>query len=210
MVDENGELIEPSGFHFFQCGAMHAKWDEKELSYKWTMSDYVQVTPDESMRGMFEPTFARLGDNKFIMVMRNSNDGNCNVIGQKFFSVSNDNGYHWTRPKPLTYDDGSTMFSSSSVPKLFEHSSGKLYYIGIINGKNTKGNAPRFPLCIAELDRETCTIIKKSVTVIDTERGCQNDYSNHGIYEDSKKRIVIYTPYKTEDKRGLSRYVIEL
>nr|MBQ4320476.1 exo-alpha-sialidase [Clostridia bacterium] len=210
MVDENGKLIEPAGFHFFQCGAMHAKWDEELQEYKWTMSEYVQVTPEESMRGVFEPTFGRLGDNRFIMVMRNSNHKNPNVIGQKFYSVSDDNGYHWSRPKPLTYDDGSTMYSSSCVPKLFAHSNGKLYYIGIINSENPDSNSPRYPLCIAELDRESCTIVKDSVTVIDTKRGNQASYSNHGIYEDSQKRIIVYTPFNSSDKRGLSRYVIEL
>ena len=210
IVDSEGKLFEPAGFHFFQCGAMHAKWNEEFLDYDWTMGDYVRVTPAESMRGVFEPTFARIGDNSFIMVMRNSNLKAPEVIGQKFFSVSRDNGYSWSQPKPLTYDDGSTMYSSSSVPKLFEHSSGKLYYIGVINDQNPKDNGPRYPLCIAELDRTSCTILRDTVTVIDTARGIQNDYSNHGIYENSRGELVVYTPFKDEGLFGLNRYVIQI
>lgn len=208
VVDENGKLYEPSGFHFFQSGALHAVWDEEALRYRWTMSDYVRVTPQESMRGVFEPTFARLGENRYLMVMRNSNHGDPSVTGQKFYSVSENSGYSWSQPSPLTYDDGTTMYSSSCVPKLFAHSGGKLYYIGIINSENPDSNHPRYPLCIAELDRQTCMVRKETVTVIDTGRGCQKDYSNHGIYEDSQGRLVIYTPFRTETACGLNRYIV--
>ncbi len=219
IVDENGNLVEPAGFHFFKCGALHAKWDGENAKYDWTMGNYVRVTPDKSTRGVYEPTFGKRGDGNYIMIMRNSNLKAPSVIGQKFYSVSSDNGYTWSEPKPLTYDDGTTMYSSSSVPKLWAHSNGKLYYIGVINDKNPEENLPRYPLCIAEVDRENCTIIKDTVTVIDTKRphhsdergGVNADYSNHGIYEDSMGHIVVYAPY-TNDKgeRGLNRYEIEV
>ena len=212
IVDENGNLFEPENFHFFQSGALHAKWNEETLGYDWTMSDYVRVTPMESMRGVFEPTFARLDKNRYIMIMRNSNfKHEHEVIGQKFYSVSDDNGYHWTRPKPLTYDDGGTMYACSSVPKVLAHSNGKLYYIGVINDSNPSGNGPRFPLCIAEIDRETCTVKRDTVTVIDTARPEHTskspaDYTNHGVFEDSKGRIIIYAPFFG----ALNRYEIEV
>ncbi len=222
MTDEEDNLIEPAGFHFFECGALRATWDGESLTYRWDFGEYVQVTPEESLRGVFEPTFARLRENTYIMVMRNSNMGREGVIGQKFYSVSTDNGWTWSRPQPLTYDDGSTMYASSSVPKLFAHSNGKLYYIGIINAENPKGNEPRYPLAIAELDRETCTIVKDTVTILDTRRPSHEaqgkvkhivDYSNHGVYEDSAGRLIVYAPYR-EDLHtwecGLNRYEITL
>lgn len=222
MVDENGDLIEPAGFHFFECGALRAEWQSETLSYRWNMSRYVQVTPKESLRGVFEPTFARLGENTYIMVMRNSNMERDAVIGQKFYSISEDNGKTWSIPKPLTYDDGTTMYSSSCVPKLLPHSNGKLYFIGVINDRNPSGNLPRYPLAIAELDRETCTIIKSSVAIIDTERPSHKiqgktthliDYSNHGVYEDSQHRIIVYAPYRDDLSKwesALNRYEITL
>lgn len=226
IVDEDGNLVEPAGFHFFQSGALHARWNESAMGYDWTMSEYVRVTPEESMRGVFEPTFARLGEGRFLMIMRGSNMGAPQIIGQKFYSVSEDNGMHWTRPKPLTYDDGSTMYSSSSVPKLLAHSNGKLYYIGVITKDNVSGNTPRYPLCIAEVDRESCTVVRSSVTVIDTARPFHReqranggnglnivDFSNHGVYEDSRGRIIVYAPFRHDLSRWegvLNRYVIEL
>ena len=178
------------------------------------------------MRGVFEPTFARLGGNRFMMIMRGSNMGAPQMTGQKFFSVSDDNGMHWSCPKPLTYDDGSTMYSSSSVPKVLAHSNGKLYYIGVITEGNVSGNLPRYPLCIAEVDKERCCILRDTVTVIDTERPFHRrqlanagrrmqvvDYSNHGIFEDSAGRIIVYAPFRTDLSLWegvLNRYEITL
>lgn len=212
IVDENGELFEPEKFHFFKSGALRARWNEENLRYDWTMSEYVQVTPEESIRGVFEPTFARLDKNRYMMVMRNSNYRHENeVIGQKFCSVSDDNGCHWSRPEPLTYDDGGTMYASSTVPKLLAHSGGRLFYIGVINDSNPSGNGPRFPLCIAEIDRESHRVKRDTVTVIDTARPEHNakspaDYTNHGVFEDSKGRIIVYAPFFG----GLNRYEIEV
>ena len=226
IVDETGKLVEPAGFHFFQSGALHARWNEAAQGYDWSMSEYVRVTAEESMRGVFEPTFARLDAGKFLMVMRGSNMDAPQMIGQKFYSVSEDNGMHWSRPQPLRFDDGSTMYSSSCVPKLLAHSNGKLYYIGVINEENVQGNLPRYPLCIAEVDRERCCILRDTLTVIDTERDFHRkqkgsagrrlqvvDYSNHGIFEDSKGRIIVYAPFRTDLSLWegvLNRYEITL
>ena len=219
MVDGEGRLIEPAGFHFFKSGALHAKWNGESSLYDWTMSEYASVSPDVSTRGVYEPTFGRLSEGRYIMVMRGSNLKAPEMTGQKFYSVSEDNGYHWSSPVPLTYDDGGVMYSSSSVPKLWAHSNGKLYYIGVINDKNPTENLPRFPLCIAELDRATCTVKRDTVTVIDTAHphhseekgGIRADYSNHGIFENSGSNIVIYAPYTDENRvQGLNRYEIEV
>ena len=226
IVDENGKLVEPAGFHFFQSGALHARWNEEKNDYDWSISNYVRVTPEESMRGVFEPTFAKLSENRYIMIMRNSNMKAPHVIGQKFFSVSDDNGMNWSRPQPLRYDDGGVMYASSCVPKLLAHSNGKLYYIGVINDKNPDGNLPRTPLCIAEVDKTTCTIRRDTVTVIDQERQFHRDqikaasgklnlvdYSNHGVFEDSLGRIVVYAPFRRDLSKYecvLNRYEIEV
>ena len=207
MTDEGGGLIEPAGFHFFQSGALRAAWNEKRLDYDWDMGDYVRVSPEKSTRGVFEPTFARLDGRRVLMVMRASNyKRERDLIGRKFYAVSEDDGRHWSAARPLDYDDGGVMYSSSSVPKLWAHSSGRLYYIGVINARNPEGNGPRAPLCIAEIDRTRCCVIRESVCVIDRAREGAADYTNHGVYEDSCGHIVVYAPFKG----ALNRYEIEV
>ena len=141
------------------------------------------------------------------MVMRASNyKRERDMIGRKFYAVSEDDGRHWSAARPLDYDDGGVMYSSSSVPKLWAHSSGRLYYIGVINARNPEGNGPRAPLCIAEIDRARRCVVRESVCVIDRAREGAADYTNHGVYEDSRGHIVVYAPFKG----ALNRYEIEV
>lgn len=224
IVDENNELINPTGMGYLKSGCIKVTWIKEKLDYEFDMGEYASVTLNESTRGVFEPTFAKVGKNKLVMIMRASNSGNEDFHGgTKFISVSDDNGMTWSRPKPLTYDDGSVMYSSSCMPKLLNHSNGKIYYIGMINESNPCRNLPRYPICIAELDDKTYTIKKDTVVIIDTKRKNHEpsaptrnlvDYSNQGIYEDKKTgQIVVYAPYRedlTEYACVLNKYVIDV
>ena len=187
------------------------------------LREYVTVGLDKSVRGLYEPTYGVINNNEIMMIMRNSNYRQSDTItGAKFYSISVDNGYTWSEPEMLLYDDGSIMYSSSCIPKVLNHSNGDIYYIGVINEENPKGNLPRYPLCIAKIEKETKRIIKKSVTIIDTKRKNHDleantsnvvDYSNHGIYEDKKTGdIVVLAPYREDLTRYscyLNRYVVK-
>jgi hypothetical protein len=70
---------------------------------------------------------------------------------------------------------------------------------------------PRYPLCIARLDTDTLSILRDSVTVIDT-RGAWHiaqqeveaarypvDYSNHHSYLDAaESKIVVHAPFRAD------------
>ena len=227
-VDEQGALVEPSGFMFLKCGALKAFWNAKKADYDWQFGQWVQVDWHMSTRGVYEPTFARLGENSVLMVMRGSNMRfRDSIDGQKFFSVSHDNGLTWTEPRPLAYDDGGTMYSSSCIPKLLCHSSGRVFFVGVICNENPDGNLPRWPLCIAEINMATMTIRRDSVLYIDGRRDFHKkaqeeaaktgqrlnhiDYSNHTVYEDDEGNIVVLAPFRFDLSKWenvLNRYVI--
>ena len=197
---------------------------KKSLITNGELVDYAAVTPEESTRGVYEPTFGRIGSDSFIMIMRGSNMHNSDKIeGVKFYSITHDNGLSWTKPIPLKYNDGTTMYSSSSIPKLIMHSNGKLYFIGVINETNPNGNLPRYPLCIAEVDTKNFSIIKDSVTILDTKRAFHDealkgsnvvDFSNQGIYEDEKTGdIIVLAPFRTDlscYKAVINKYVVKV
>jgi hypothetical protein len=224
IVDEKDGVINPSSMGFMKCGAMKGTWNEGSLDYQWNLGEYASVTQEESTRGVFEPTFERIGEKKIIMVMRGSNlNKEEQIEGVKFYSISQDNGMTWTKPIPLKYDDGSTMYSSSCIPKIIRHSNGKLFFIGVINKSNPKGNLPRYPLCIAELDPNRGVILKETITIIDTKRASQDeticdaypvDFSNHGIYEDENTGdIIVLAPMRpnlAEFGSVLNKYVIKV
>lgn len=205
-VDLQGNLIEPSGFMFLKSAALRAMWDEQKQDYAWSLSNYVSVDDQQSTRGIYEPSFAKLSENNYFMLMRASNFGREeDMLCTKFYSISSDNGKSWCAPEKITYDDKSAVYSSSSIPKLIVHTNGKIYYVGILNDKNPCGNLPRYPLCIAELDPKNFCIIKDSVVQIDTKRDSQGnegenyfvDYSNHCVYEDRDTReLIVIAPYR--------------
>lgn len=228
VVDEEGNLVEPSGFMFLKAGAWRIFWNEEKEDYDWAFTQWKEVSPQESARGVYEPHFVRLSKDRYAMIMRGSNMGfRDTMTGQKFISVSEDNGKTWSSPRPLTYDDGSVMYSSSTIPKLLSHSNGKAYFIGMIHDENPDGNLPRFPLCIAEFDPVKCAIKKDTVTLLDTERDYHKtqkeeakkqkkfvcvDYSNHTVYEDEKGDIVVLSPFRFDLLKWegvLNRYIIE-
>ncbi|HQM97037.1 MAG TPA: sialidase family protein [Clostridia bacterium] len=223
MLDKDGTLLNPTGMGYMKAGVLKAFWNSETLDYEWDLGEYVTVGLDKSVRGLYEPTYGVINNNEIMMIMRNSNYRQSDTItGAKFYSISVDNGYTWSEPEMLLYDDGSIMYSSSCIPKVLNHSNGDIYYIGVINEENPKGNLPRYPLCIAKIEKETKRIIKKSVTIIDTKRKNHDleantsnvvDYSNHGIYEDKKTGdIVVLAPYREDLTRYscyLNRYVVK-
>jgi hypothetical protein len=223
MLNEDRTVLNPTGMGYMKAGAMKAVWNQEKSEYEWDIKEYVTIGLDKSVRGLYEPAFGLLGNSNVMMVMRNSNHRQSDkIIGTKYVSFSKDNGYTWTSPEMLLYDDGSVMYSSSCIPKILNHSNGNLYYIGVINDENPKGNLPRYPLCIAKIDKKTKRVIKNTVTVLDTKRSNHDsaintanvvDYSNHGVYEDKKTgNIVILAPYRedlTQYSCYLNRYVVK-
>ena len=146
---------------------------------------------------MYEATVAEMDDGRCLMVMRMSNHGG-KVKGCKMCSVSADQCRTWSAPKPLTYDDESWLYSSASNGILLRHSSGRVFYCGVITQTNTRSNSPRWPVCLAEVDQQSLTICKASVRVVATRRPDEPSsvqYVNHGIYEDKDTgSLVVLTP----------------
>ena len=88
--------------------------------------------------------------------------------GVKLFSISNDNGYTWTKPEPLCYEDGSYAYSAANFPETFRSTkNGKPYVIINISPKPCAGCDPRTALHIAELSTDPVAIKRDSVAIIE-------------------------------------------
>lgn len=211
-VGPDGDIYNPTGMGFFKSGCILGSWNAGNLQYDWEACDtYAEVTPEESTRGVYEPVIQELDDGTLFMVLRGSNMKRPDILGTKFISVSRDQGRTWSRPVRLQYGDGQPMYSSSSCPDLVQDEQGRIYFVGIITGDNPNGNLPRYPLCIARLDTDTLSIVRDSVTVIDTRRAWHIaqqeveaarypvDYSNHHSYFDAaESRIVVHAPFRAD------------
>ena len=175
------------GYTYHDAAVLIGKWTDS-MKIEWDLSQRVVGDPRKSTRGCLEPTLAEMPDGRILMVCRGSNDVKLELPGYKWYSVSDDGGRHWSNPpKPWTYADGSAFFSSSSCSQLLRHSNGKYYWLGNISPHNPRGNNPRYPLVIGQLDPESLLLLKETVAVIDTRGAGDNSsllLSNFIAHED--------------------------
>jgi hypothetical protein len=154
------------GYTYTDAAVLHGRWRGNAL--EWEMSELVKADPAKSTRGMDEGTIGFLDDGRLLMVLRGSNDRRPELPGRRWFALSSDAGRRWTSPAPWTYDDGEPFFSPSSCSQLVRHSSRRLFWLGNITPHNPRGNRPRYPFVIGEVDRRTGLLLRASVRVIDT------------------------------------------
>lgn len=169
-VGPDGNYSNPgAGFTYTDCLLLMGKWlGSGELA--WTTSDRIVGDPARTTRGMIEPTIAELKDGSILMVMRGSNDAVPTLPGHKWMARSVDGGESWSKPEPWTYTDGHPFFSPSACSQLIPHSSGMLLWMGNICDENPRGNRPRYPIVLGEVDRQSGLLIRESVTVIDDRK----------------------------------------
>ena len=162
----DGKLANPLGAYTFHDAAiLHGKWKGNQL--EWESGPRIEADPQRATRGMDEPTLARLANGKWICVMRGSNDKKPTLPSYRWISISNDGGWNWTKPAPWTYHNGEAFFSPSACSQLIAHPNGRLYWAGNIAPENPRGNRPRYPFVIGEVDRDSALLIKSSLRVVD-------------------------------------------
>jgi len=166
------------------------RWNAAAEDYEWTAGARVEISPDHSARGLMEPEVAELQDGRLLVVWRGSThcwDGTvAKLPGRKFFSISTDGGRTLSAPAEWKYDDGSSFYSPSSIHRLLRHSvTGRLYWLGNISATPPRGNSPRYPLIIAEVDEAKAALKRNTVTAIDDRRPGQGDiqFSNFSLLE---------------------------
>ena len=131
--------------------------------------------------------------------------------GVKWLTVSKDGGRTWAQCKPLTYDDGSTLYSPACGSKIIRSSkNGRYYWLANILDENPRGNSPRYPLRVAEFDPVSLTTLKDTVNLIDT-RG-ENDpldiqVCGDVLYEDRVTKNILVMP-KNDLMKHYYRYGI--
>jgi hypothetical protein len=178
------------------------KWNPATRDYDWTTGQRVVVSRRLTSRGLLEPVSAELKPGgtscrppRILVIWRGSNTKT--TPGRKWCSVSDDGGLTLEPVRELKYDDGTSFYSPSTMSELIRaESNGKLYWIGNISPKPPKGNSPRHPLVIAEVDEDLAALKKNTVTVIaDREPGQLKtvQYSNFSVLENmATGEIEIY------------------
>lgn len=194
----DGDYANPGrGYTYTDCLLLKGTWrDDGGLS--WTCSERIVGDPTRTTRGLIEPTIAELADGRILMVMRGSNDAVPEWPGHKWSAYSDDGGDTWSTPEPWTYEDGFAFHSPSACSQLLPHSNGSLYWIGNICEQNPRGNRPRYPIVIGEVDRDSGRLIRESVAVVDDRRPGESErmtLSNFHAREDRETGdVLVYYP----------------
>ncbi len=176
VLGPDGKLSNPGGGWTYTDAMMILGTWQADNTIEWTAAKFIKGDPDKSTRGMIEPTIIQMPDERLLCVMRGSNEIfyprpiTYRGPSYRWFSVSSDDGDTWTTPKPWTYDNDEPFFSPSACSHLMRHSSGRVFWIGNISPTNPKGNNPRYPLVIGEVDSVTLKLIESTVLIIDTKR----------------------------------------
>jgi hypothetical protein len=166
-LGSDGGLSNPGGgYTYTDVAVLHGTWRGDRI--EWQMSQLVRGNPSRSTRGMNEGTLGLLEDGRLLLVMRGSNDRKPGLAGYRWYSISRDGGRRWTEPEPWTYEDGRPFLSPSSCSQLVAHSSGRLLWFGNIVPQNPRGNRPRYPFVMGEVDTRTGLLRRQTVRVIDT------------------------------------------
>ena len=196
--------VEPSNPYLipYEAGCLIGEWRGDRL--EWDLGELVKIDPRLSSRGLCEPTLAELCDGSILMVCRGSNDTITHMPGRKWCSISRDGGLTWSEPFAFRYDDGEPFFSPAAGSRLIRNSkNGKLYWIGNILKENPRGNRPRYPLQIAEVDEDKKAIIKETVQVIEDRRKGDSpwvQFSNFKAYEDRETHEFVLTMARIQER----------
>ena len=162
------------------------KWDAQAGEYRWTAGKPVAASPRTVSDGFDEPAIAELRDGRVLVIWRGTNTEE--TPGHKWFSISRDGGLTFDQPREWKYDDGTGFYSPASIHHLIRHSvTGNLYWIGNISAVLPRGNWPRYPLVIAEVDETIPALKRDTVTVIadrSPEQTAYVEFSNFSLLED--------------------------
>jgi hypothetical protein len=188
-VGPDGSYYNPGGgYTYTDVAVLRGRWDNSGRRFEWDLSDRVRIDPQLSTRGLDEPTLAVLPDGRVLMVMRGSNATRPDLPGRRWIAYSRDQGRTWTQPQPWTYSNGKSFFSPSSSSELIAHSSGRIFWVGNICPDNPKGNAPRYPIIIGEVEPASGLLRQDSVRAID----------NRGPHE--SRLLSLASPSLREDR----------
>ena len=186
-----------NGWDYYHCLMLIGTW-QKDNRLEWQVSEPIKADHERTARGLYEPTLAEMPDGRILCVMRGSNglknDPQYQLPSHKWYCVSDDGGFHWSKPEPWHYSNGEPFHSPSSMSQLIMHSNGRYYWVGNISPSNCQGNSPRWPLVAGEVDPKTMMLIKESVITIDTrslDEPAGMQLSNFYAFEDRRTGDIV-------------------
>lgn len=163
----------------------------------WRLGQPLTIAPEISSRGLDENTLAELPDGRIAAICRGDNSAFPDQPGYKWLSFSSDDGQTWSAPVPLPATGGDPIESGANGSALFRSiKNGRLYWMGnlALRGERPKGNWPRSPLVMVEVQEAPFALKRDTMFVVD-ERGHHDSprvqLSNFRFYQDRETGDVV-------------------
>lgn len=223
-LDAEGNYYNPlNAYTFSRVCCLIGTWNEAGDDLIWDVSEPVILEPEQASRGAGECAIIELAGKPghIFMVIRGSNEPNPTgkIPACKWKTLSTDYGKTWSKCEPFTLQDGETFLSPASCSSLIRSSkTGKCYWVGNISRTLPRGNWPRYPLVIGEVDEETLCLRRETVTIID-DRNAEDppdmQLSNYNLIEDEKTGEFVlslnrWNPDPKAPGAGTHTYVIRV
>lgn len=163
----------------------------------------LQIDPQRSSRGLDENALTLLSDGRLAAICRGDNSMFPDKPGYKWLSFSGDRGMNWSPPEPLPATGGDSIESGSNGSALFRSErNGRLYWLGnlALDGRRPRGNWPRWPLCLVEVQESPWALKRETIFRVDTCSGTDTDQvqlSNFRFYQDREtgELVIFLTRY---------------
>jgi hypothetical protein len=209
-------------FTFSYVACLIGTWNQAGNDVLWEVSADVQISADLAARGVSECAPVELKTPGHILIVsRAGNEPNTGT--QKachWRTLSTDYGKTWSAYAPFTYETGEEFWSPASFCNAIRSSkTGKAYWVGNISRTLPKGNMPRYPLVIGEIDEEKLSLRKETVTIVDDrlpDDPADLQLSNFGLLEDPTTGNLLITLQRSNfqapetENEGSRTYVIEV
>jgi hypothetical protein len=164
---------------------------------EWRLGQPLNIAPELSSRGLDENALTELPDGRLAAVCRGDNSAFLEKPGFKWLSFSTDEGGTWSRPVPLPATGGDPIESGANGSAIFRSiKNGRLYWMGnlALRGERAKGNWPRSPLVIVELQEQPFALKRETIFAVD-ERTYNDSprvqMSNFRFYQDRETGDVV-------------------
>jgi hypothetical protein len=169
----------------------------------WRLGKPLNIAAEFSSRGLDENALTELADGRVAAICRGDNSAFPEKRGYKWLSFSRDEGESWSTPVPLPATGGEPIESGANGSALFRsNKNGKLYWMGnlALGGERAKGNWPRSPLVIVEVQEEPFALKRETIFAVDERAdndSPQVQLSNFRFYQDrvTGDLVVFLTRY---------------
>jgi hypothetical protein len=183
----------------------------------------LKIEPERSSRGLDENALVQLRDGRIAAVCRGDNSAFPEKPGYKWLTFSNDDGVNWSPPVPFSATEGEPLESGANGSAFVRSiKNGKLYWLGnlALRGERAKGNWPRSPLCLVEVQESPFALKRETIFAVD-ERTFNDSprvqMSNFRFYQDRKTGdlIIFLSRYGEQSEKewmlaNYYRYRVEL